>query len=397
MANYNNDLQELCIHFPGCKPNGCLHFGMGIASTVGKELSEITKKKILIITDSTIINLNLHSSIVQSLKEHSLKYDIFHNVQSEPHIETMEQLEKFLFTDNYGAIIGLGGGSVLDVAKVAAVMAYMKCSAVEIFANQDIICGSLTTILIPTTSGTGSEVSPYSVMAIGNKKRFISSTHLYADIALVDPELTFSMPQKVTATTGLDALTHGVEGGIGKDNPYTRAMMLQCVKLTFKYLPRAFKDGSDREARYYMSLASVLGMLAYTQGGGLYAHSISYILTTNYKCPHGLGCGLALPYILQMNKPYITDLLHDISKVISPDNKVFTEEQVIEQFMELVNTVGVPTGLADIGINENELDGFAEVLVNQYYRALNPVKLTVDSAKTLMYAMYKKTLKFVIN
>lgn len=397
MANYSDDLQELCIRFPGCKPNGCLRFGMGIAATVGKELSEITKNRILIVTDSTIINLNLHRSIIHSLQENGLEYDIFDDVQPEPHIETLEKLEDSLFTVDYGAIIGLGGGSALDAAKLASVMAYMKCSAIEIFDNQDKICGSLTTILIPTTSGTGSEVSPYSVMAQGDKKRFISSTHLYADIALVDPELTVSMPPRVTATTGLDALTHGVEGAIGKDNPYTRAMMLQCVKLTFKYLPNAVKNGNDLEARYYMSLASVLGMLAYTQGGGLYAHSMSYILTTNYKCPHGLGCGLTLPYTLQMNKSYIKDLLHDIGTVISTDDKNLTEEQVIEKFMELVNIVGVPTGLAEIGINKNELDKFAECLVNQYYRALNPVKLTVEGAKTLLYAMYEKTLKFNLN
>ncbi len=393
----NNKLQELCIRFPGCKPNGCLRLGIGISSTVGNELLKITKNKILIITDKTIVNLNLHNGIVQSLQENNLEYDVFCDIQPEPHIETMELLENSLFNCNYGAIIGLGGGSALDVAKLAAVMAYMKCSAVEIFDNQDKISGSLPTILIPTTSGTGSEVSPYSVMAQGDKKRFISSTHLYADIALVDPALTITMPSKVTATTGLDALTHGVEGSIGKDNPYTRAMMLQCVKLTFKYLPRAVKDGNDMEARYYMSLASVLGMLAYTQGGGLYAHSMSYILTTKHKCPHGLGCGLTLPYTLQMNKPHITDLLNDISKVISPDNVALTDEQVIEEFMKLVNTVGVPTNFADIGISEDELDGFAECLVNQYYRVLNPIKLTVDSAKTLMHAMYENTLAFNIN
>lgn len=396
MANYNKDLQELCIRFPGCKPNGCLRLGMGIASTVGKELSKITKKKILIITDSTIINLNLHSSIVQSLKECGYEYDIFQDVKPEPHIETMKQLENSLFTCKYGAIIGLGGGSALDVAKLAAVMAYMKCCAEEVFDNQDKISGSLPKILIPTTSGTGSEVSPYSVMATGNKKRFISSPHLYADIALVDSELTVSMPPKVTATTGLDALTHGVEGAIGKDNPYTRAMMLQCVKLTFKYLPRAVKEGNDCEARYYMSLASVLGMLAYTQGGGLYAHSMSYILTTNYNCPHGLGCGLALPYTLQMNKSHISDILQDISKVISIDNKALTEDQVIEQFMDLVNKVDIPTRLSDIGVNEDELDGFAECLVDQYYRTLNPVSLTVEGARKLVYSMYKKTLDFKI-
>lgn len=387
-------LKDICIRFPGCKPEGCLRLGLGLSEKIGEIMTGITKGKILIVTDKTIVSLGLHNAILKSLEASDFKFDVFDDVLPEPHIETMLKIEKMLECGTYGAVIGLGGGSALDVAKLAAVMAYMKRSAKQIFDSPSDINGSLPTVLMPTTSGTGSEVSPYSVMADGNKKRFIGSEYLYATVALVDPELTATMPPRVTAATGLDALTHGVEGAIGKDNPYTRAMMLQCVKLVFKYLPRAVQNGDDMEARYYMSLASVMGMLAYTQGGGLYAHSMSYILTTDLVTPHGLGCGLALPYTLRLNQPEISDIIRDIGIMINEDGKAMEGNEVITAFLDLVRKVGMPTNLSVLGIKEEALDEMAQRLVEQYFRPLNPVKIGVIESKKLMQAMYEENILF---
>ena len=135
MAENNVKLQDLCIRFPGCKPNGCLKLGMGISDTVGKEAAAISDKRVLLITDPTIVSLNLHERILKSLEESGLGYDIFSDIQPEPHIETMQKLKSKLFEDDYGTIIGLGGGSALDVAKLAAVMAATGCDAEEIFAK----------------------------------------------------------------------------------------------------------------------------------------------------------------------------------------------------------------------------------------------------------------------
>lgn len=394
MMNDLSRLKDICIRFPGCKPEGCLRLGLGLSEKIGEIMTGITKGKILIVTDKTIVSLGLHNAILKSLEASDFKFDVFDDVLPEPHIETMLKIEKMLECGTYGAVIGLGGGSALDVAKLAAVMAYMKRSAKQIFDSPSDINGSLPTVLMPTTSGTGSEVSPYSVMADGNKKRFIGSEYLYATVALVDPELTATMPPRVTAATGLDALTHGVEGAIGKDNPYTRAMMLQCVKLVFKYLPRAVQNGDDMEARYYMSLASVMGMLAYTQGGGLYAHSMSYILTTDLVTPHGLGCGLALPYTLRLNQPEISDIIRDIGIMINEDGKAMEGNEVITAFLDLVRKVGMPTNLSVLGIKEEALDEMAQRLVEQYFRPLNPVKIGVIESKKLMQAMYEENILF---
>lgn len=396
MSEQDKKLPELSIQFPGTKPNGRIRFGLGVAAQVGGEISDMTDGRVLIITDRTIVSLGVHKNVTDSLEKYGINFDLFDGVLPEPHIETMGDLERMFKDTDYGAVIGLGGGSTLDTAKLAAVMAYGKHTAQEIFDNPDDIDGSLPTVLMPTTSGTGSEVSPYSVMADGKRKRFISSPYLYATVALVDPLLTVTMPPRVTAATGLDALTHGVEGAIGKDSPYTRAMALQCAGMVFRYLPRAVKNGDDIEARYYMSLASVMGMLAYTQGGGLYAHSMSYVLTTRFGCPHGLGCGMALGYTLRLNQPLISDFLKDIGGVISQDVRLNSDE-VISHFLELVRDVGMPTGLKDVGVTEDMLDDMAACLVKEYYRALNPVSLTLEDARVLVHAMYEQNIMFSIN
>lgn len=393
MSEQDKKLPELSIQFPGTKPNGRIRFGLGVSSGVGGEMSDMTDGRVLVITDRTIVSLGVHRTVTNSLEKQDIDFDLFDGVLPEPHIEIMDTLYNIFKDNDYGAVIGLGGGSALDTAKLAAVMAYSKRTAQEIFDNPGVIDGSLPTVLMPTTSGTGSEVSPYSVMSDGKHKRFISSPYLYATVALVDPLLTVTMPPRVTAATGLDALTHGVEGAVGKDSPYTRAMALQCAKMVFRYLPRAVSDGNDIEARYYMSLASVMGMLAYTQGGGLYAHSMSYVLTTRFGCPHGLGCGMALGYTLRLNQPLISDFLNDIGGVISLDTR-FTGDEVISRFIELVRDVGMPTGLKDVGVTEDMLDDMAVSLVKEYYRTLNPVSLTVEDARVFVRAMYEQNIMF---
>lgn len=388
-----SELKELSIQFPGCKPNGRIRLGMGIASQLGIELSALTAGRVLFVIDPVIVSLSAHLPLLTSVEQAGLAYDIFSEVQPEPHLDGMKPLEEMLRATAYGAVVGLGGGSALDTAKLVAVMAYTGCSAEDIFADPKRITGSLPTVLLPTTSGTGSEVSPYSVMSDGTTKKFINSPYLYATVAMVDPELTVSMPPRVTAATGLDALTHGVEGMIGKDTPYTRALSLQCVELVFRYLPQAVADGSDREARYYLSLASVLGMLAYMQGGGLYAHSLSYILTTDHGCPHGVGCGMALPYTLQLNRDHIGDILIALGKTLAGDHPL-TADEVITRFAVLVKTVGLPCNLPAVGVTEAELDGMAETLVGRYFRALNPRRLTVADARVFLQAMYDETIIF---
>lgn len=367
------------IQFVGTKATGGLRFGPGLAAQTGVEAAKLAEGKALVVVGRTLHRLKLDEPILRSLEEAGFSYDLFLDVEPEPSMETMEKAAD-MAKNGYACVIGAGGGSVLDTAKLAALAGASGKTAEEIFAAGGAVGQSLPTILLPSTSGTGSEVSPYIVASRGGKKVFVGSAGIYASLAIVDPLLTVSMPPRTTAFSGLDALSHGIEGAMGKPNPYTLAMAEGCAKLVFRYLPRAVENGQDLEARYYMSYASVLGMLAYTQGGGLYAHSMSYVLTERCGLPHGGGCGLALPHTVDFCReqiPEVMEILHDVTGDDGP-----------QALQMLLHRVGAPTTLRELGIREEELDALAELLLVEYPRPNNPRILSTEDARRLLRDMY---------
>ena len=388
--------QEICIQFPGTTPNGKVLFGCGTATKTGAQATALGMTRVLLVADPVIVKLGVHEPVLQALKQAGIEVGIFDKIQPEPHIEVMEQAAQAVRSNAYNGVIGMGGGSALDTAKTASILATAKEeTTMSLIQHPERITDRLPTILISTTSGTGSEVSPFVVTSTAEKKLFINSPYLYASVALVDPILTASMPSRVTAATGLDALTHGVEGVCGKTNPFTMALTRQCAALVFKSLKRAVEDGTDLEARYDMSFASVLGMLAYNQGGGLYAHSISYILTLGKGHAHGVGCGMSLPYTLQYNREFIPEVLRMLRGAIEESGEVLgSEKDVPGAFLELVRKVGIPANIKDAGFGEEELDQFASDLIEKYYRPLNPRKMDQEEARMLTEAMYRESLDF---
>jgi len=390
--NEKDFLKEHILEFPGYGNQGVVKFGFGAIHKLYEHLIEFrVSGKILIIIDPFLRTMDWFKQIINIL-EKDYEIEIYSEVAPEPDCKGIQALVNTIDLTQIDTIVGIGGGSVLDSAKFAAILGRSDNSIKELLNDSNKITSSLPLILVPTTSGTGSEISPYIVVSDNGKKYFISNRYIYANYALVDPELTMTMPSKITASTGLDALTHAVEGMIGTYNPYTRSLALEVVRLVFTYLPRAVNDGYDQEARYFLSFASVLGMLSYMQGGGLYAHSMSYILTSAKKLPHGIGCGLSLPYTLKLNEELILPILDDINDALSCDQKN-ESKTVPEKFLDLVKTVGVPTSLKEIGIEENDLPNIAKVLIDDYYRTKNPKELTYNIALTFVDAMYNNNLE----
>ena len=201
-----------------------------------------------------------------------------------------------------------------------------------------------------------------------------------------------------TACTGLDALSHALEGMTSKmSTPISEAFGLKSVKFVLSNLKKAYRDGEDLKARYYMSWASSLGMLAYVNVGGLHAHSFSYIMTSHKGWPHGLGCGYSLPYTLMYNMDYIQDVLADVAvylgKASPGDNKIDAAQKVIEAITDLVEKIGVPKKLSDFNIKKEELETYAQEMVKNYYRANNPRELDLDKSRELIDMMWKGELK----
>jgi alcohol dehydrogenase class IV len=379
----------------GSKSHGGASIGFGLAERTGEAVSSVAGAGGvgLLVTDPTLLELGLHGVVADSLAEAGLKVDVFSDVESEPSVECARGVQETVRSKGYDFVVGMGGGSVLDMAKTAALMITNPGDVLQYFTGTDLVADGAPLFLLPTTSGTGSEVSPFIVISDGPDKRFIATPRALATISYVDPLLTASMPPKVTAATGLDALSHGVEGAISMRDPFTEALAAKTVALVLRYLPQAFTDGEDLVARYYMSFASVLGMTAYAQGGGLYAHSISYILTTDRKTPHGIGCGVSLPYTLCYTSEYIGPILDELARSI-PDGYHGAKQKpdLPEAIMQLLDRVGVPSSLGALGMDAEFSDIFAEKLAGTYFRAKNPRGMSRDDAAGLYDAMLRGDL-----
>lgn len=366
------------MQFVGTRPEGRLVIASGAAEEAGGIAAQITGKTALLVTDQYLFRNGLDLPVRNALSRAGVKHLVFGNVATEPDEATIDGLKSAMAGHKFGIVIGLGGGSTMDAAKLAALMACgWDGEALKESAQ------ALPTLMMPTTAGTGSEVSPFAVYTRNGEKRFLTSPLLYPAVALIDPTLSATLPPRVTAYTALDALTHGIEGACGRMNPMTLAFASECARLVFSALPRAMKCGADIAARYDLACAAVLGMMAYTQGGGLYAHSMSYLLSARAAVPHGMGCALALPSTLALNTPAVGPVLDALSRATALPRDGF-----LSALSALIKDCGLPQTLKEIGVQPSEIKGLSRGLINQYPRAANPVALSEETAEALVQSMY---------
>ena len=385
--------KPLVWQMPGTSRDGKTVFYNGSMCSLGQELKKLTDKKILLITGKHLLLSEMKEILYQVLDRENLSYDVISDIPPEPHLDTVEKIAVLMDTSEYGAVVGIGGGSVMDIAKIAAHGGDGKL--LDRAANDRFTQKRFPLVLLPTTSGTGSEISPYAVLTVNDKKKFYTSSELLPTIAIIDPVLAAAMPGNVTAATAFDAMTHALEGNMACPVPYTECLAVESAALVFQFLPIAVKDGSDIEARYYLSMASVMGMLSYVMGGGLYAHSISYILTTEKQQPHGVGCGLALPFTMAFNEVYIGVLLDRLgSRCFGRDGTKELRRRVIENIRELYIQSGFPETLETLGYTMSDSGSFAANLLGNYERIRNPRKMHEDEAKLLFESMFVGQMQY---
>jgi alcohol dehydrogenase len=374
-------------------------FGCGAIDKVGQEAAKLGQGRILLISDAVLENLGALDKIEANLKKSGFEVLIFSNVEPEPYIELSEMIFQMFAEEGIEVVIGIGGGSVLDVTKLMAMSLAHKIPPRQYcLAEVDPEPHGLPLILAPTTSGTGSELGGYSVMTIDKDKKPFYVT--YADIAIVDPKLTLSMPAHVTAYTGMDALSHAIEAIMHKDaNPVGDMLCLGAIELAGAHLRRAVADGEDLEARYHMSMAASLGYMGMDMTGVVYAHSASYVITQYNPTPHGLGCALALPYSMAFNIPYISAKLARIAAAMGEETDSLSElqaaELAVDSIYHLLEQIGLPTTLKQYGgITESDLTAAADMMIAKYPRSENPCPMNRNEAIRFWRNMWAGDLSF---
>ena len=283
----------------------------------------------------------------------------------------------------------------MDMAKVATGFATNDGPAMSFVGNGLFSKKPLASIMVPTTAGTGAELTVTSMVTLEGHKQWINSPLLLPSVAVVDPDLTMSMPPGVTAATGMDALCHNTEAYLSNlASPITDSAALEGIRLIVQNLERAFDEGSDKGARESMSLGALLGGIA-LQARMVYGHSIGYTIATRFKLPHGVSCGLPLPYILSNYAVACGPKMKKLGEAygMTPtDDPAALGLAIAEKARSLATHLKIPTTLKEIGVAEVDLPSLAEECIMMYPRPNSPLVFDGESMVQLYHRMWDGNL-----
>jgi len=359
-----------------------LLFGRGAVAQTGEVVRRLGYKRVFIVTDAALRDLGMVDRVIGALREEGITCSIFDGGKAEPALTLVAQCTAAARAFNPDMVLGLGGGSNMDVAKFTGVL-LKHGGRPHDYLGDDRIPGPIVPIVcVPTTAGTGSEVSGAAAFTDTDKHVKVGSlsNYLRPIAAVVDPDLTMSCPPKVTADSGIDALTHAIEAYVAVDystfplppgersvyqgrNPMTDICAERAVRLIGQHLRRAFDNGEDIEAREGMMLASTLAGLAFSNSGVALVHAMEYPVGGATDCSHGLGNGLLLPYVMRFNLPNRKHEFAKIAEWLGEDVNKLNEEQAAERAVTAVeklrNDIGIPAQLRNLNVTEAQLPDFA--------------------------------------
>ncbi|MFP3918850.1 iron-containing alcohol dehydrogenase [Lysinibacillus telephonicus] len=337
------------------------------------EVNRFEVKKILVITDPFLKNIGLTNKIVEPLEKVGYITEVYTEVVPEPPLAIGEKLVAYTREHQFDMVIGVGGGSALDLAKLAGVLASHEGSVADylnLTGTKEITHKGLPKILIPTTSGTGSEVTNISVLSLETTKDVVTHDYLIADVAIVDPALTISLPPKVTAATGVDALTHAVEAYISKNaSPVSDALALQAIRLISNSIRTAVSNGEDKQARTDMSYGSYLAGLAFFNAGVAGVHALAYPIGGQFHIAHGDSNAVLLPYVMGYIRQSCEKRMKDIYEAMGFSAVNLSQEEAsykcVDELKRLVEDVNIPSTLQGFNITEDALESLTKDAIEQ--------------------------------
>ena len=335
--------------------------------------------------------------VIEALNSTNVEHIIYTDVKADPPEEIVLAATDFALEYGATGIIGFGGGSSLDVAKLVAVLAKGAQNLKDIYGIGNVTGGRLPLLLIPTTAGTGSEVTPISIITTGtNEKMGVVSPVIIPDIALLDPDLTIGLPAHITAATGIDAMVHAIEAYASKsanNNPISRNLAKEALRLMGASLEIAVHEGHNVQARGDMLLGSMLAGQAFANSPVAAVHALAYPLGGHYKIPHGLSNALILPHVLRFNAVTAPTPYAEIAPFAFPDLESMESQEGAAAFAEelagLSARCGLPQSLREVEVTEDSLPMLAKDAMNQTRLLVNnPREVTEADALHIYKAAY---------
>lgn len=343
-------------------------FEPGAMSRIGELARNALGRRVTVVTDQGIRAAGLLDPALASLAGAGIETAVFDSVEVDPSRATVEACTDAIKAHGTSGVIGLGGGSSMDVAKLAALLAAGHDALDDIWGVGFAKGPRLPLMLVPTTAGTGSEVTPVTIITVGEtEKRGVVSPVILPDVALLDPDLTLGLPAHTTAATGIDAMVHAIEGYASKsanNNPISKMLARQSLQLMGAHLETAVREPGNREARAAMLFGSMLAGMSFANSPVAAVHALAYPIGGTYHVPHGLSNALVLPHVLRFNAPEAASLYAEIARDLFPALDANQGAQglcsaFIEGLADLSARVGLQTRLRQLDIPESAIPQMA--------------------------------------
>lgn len=369
----------------------------GAAGRIGEILLETgaSVRSVLVVSDAGVERAGLLEAALSSLQQAGLSVTVFTGVEADPSAATVMAADAAARRAQADAILGIGGGSPMDVAKLVALL-IGNSQTLDSMYGVDVARGPrLPLVLMPTTAGTGSETTPVAIVTTGDgQKKGVVSSFLIPDCAVLDARLTLGLPRPGTAATGIDAMVHAIEAYTSKrlKNPVSDALAREALGLLIGNIERVCEKGDDLAGREAMLLGASLAGLAFANAPVAAVHALAYPVGARFHVPHGLSNSLVLPAVLRFNLPAARDLYAELAQIIVPRAKGTPDvlaEAMIERLSNLPAKLGLPTRLEQVGIGEQDLETLAgEAMEQTRLLVNNPRDMTREHA----YAVYREVL-----
>lgn len=345
---------------------GNIIFGNGAIENIGAEAVKLKATKALVLTDSGVMKTGIASRVKELLEKEQVEAKIFDRVEPEPSIESFEECLA-ISKDNFNLIVGVGGGSSIDMSKLISIMATNPGKVQDYFGENLVGKRGLPKIAVPTTAGTGSEVTQIGILTDKQKELKIGvvSPFNLPDVAIVDPVLTINMPQSVTAATGMDALAHAIEAYTSLNSDLlTDILAEKAIELISQNLRTAVSNGADVGARHAQSCGSLMAGLAFANAGVTAVHALAFPVGGMFHVPHGVANAILLPYVMEFN--YIARLgkFARVARLMGEKVEGLSlresAQKTITALRQLSQDIGIPQRLREVGVSEDAITQLTE-------------------------------------